>query len=48
MAKQIENNLYLKKSEIDSYCKKYDVWTQKDLEDKLWYEYGIMLIITEG
>lgn len=45
MARQEEGKLYLKKSEVAAYCKKYEVLTQKELDDKLWYEYGIMLVV---
>ena len=49
MARHDKENgkLYLKKNEVATYCKKYDVLTQKELDDRLWYDYGIMLIIED-
>jgi hypothetical protein len=47
MARTVDNKLYIKQSEVLAYCKKYDVWTKEDLDNKLWYEYGIMLIVED-
>lgn len=47
MARTVDNKLYIKQSEVQAYCKKYDVWTKEDLDNKLWYEYGIMLIVED-
>ena len=45
MARQEDDKLYIKKNEVQKYCEKYDVLTQKELDDELWYSYGVILIV---
>lgn len=45
MARKKDGKLYIKKSKLQTYCDKYEVLTEKELGDKLWYESGIMLIV---
>ena len=45
MARQEDDKLYIKKNEVQKYCKKYGVLTQKELDDELWYSYGVLLIV---
>lgn len=45
MARQEDDKLYIKKNEVQKYCEKYGVLTQKELDDELWYSYGVILIV---
>ena len=45
MARQEDDKLYIKKNEVQKYCEKYGVLTQKELDNELWYNYGVILIV---
>ena len=42
-----EPDVKIKRSELDIYLQKYDVSTEEELDEVLWYEYGVTLKIVD-